>query len=400
MKRAMALLCLTAGAAGQDDRIVTIHGDEIAVRIAGFADDRLVLGTSAAPIALEEIAEIRLAGEAAATPTSHGVVVVRSGARIPAASVRGDGARVSFDSPWSERPVDLPLTAVRALRFAGWDDADGEFVRALANPHTTSDYLFATHRESGVTSRLSVRVVGFTGDRLEVETRRGSTNTLPADQIVGIVFGDSNGLSPTPAPRPRVKLHLRTGVTLAGKLLAWNTQALGLRIDDGPALSIPRSAIERVTIDSGRLASLSDLEPIDVTQTPAFDRVRPWLRDATPVGAGIELGGRRYSRGLCLVPRTTLTFALTPGEFDEFAATIGIDDRSSDLANAVFRVRLDERVVFESDAVARGSDPHPLRLPLGDAKQLVLETDFGENFDLGDHCVFAAARLLRSRPGG
>jgi hypothetical protein len=140
---------------------------------------------------------------------------------------------------------------------------------------------------------------------------------------------------------------------------------------------------------------LSDLAPV-AEHTPAFDRVREWLRDATPNGAGIVLGGRSYCRGLCLIPRTTLTFDIDAGRYDVFEATVGIDDRSSTQADAVIRIRADGRLVFEAAGVQLGQTPRPLELPILGVSTLVIEADFGTNFDLGDHCVFAVARLLRS----
>ena len=113
-------------------------------------------------------------------------------------------------------------------------------------------------------------------------------------------------------------------------------------------------------------------------------------------GKGIQLGGRVYRRGLCLLPRTTMTFALEPGQFDVFESVIGIDDRSRSQAHAVFRVLVDEKLVYEAEAVTLADPPMELRIPLAGVKKLTLQTDFGKNFDLGDHCVFAGARLVKN----
>jgi hypothetical protein len=146
-------------------------------------------------------------------------------------------------------------------------------------------------------------------------------------------------------------------------------------------------------MQSDRLVWLSDLQP-KVEQTPAFDRVWPIGVDRTPAGKGLQLGGVVHARGLCLVPRARLTYDLG-GRFDVFEAVVGIDDRAGPDAHALLRVLVDGVVVWDGGARVRGQQPASLRLELKKAKSLALEADFGSNYDLGDFCVFADARLVQ-----
>jgi len=52
-------------------------------------------------------------------------------------------------------------------------------------------------------------------------------------------------------------------------------------------------------------------------------------------------------------------------------------------------------VVWDGGARVRGQKPEALRLELKKAQSLALEADFGRNYDLGDFCVFADARLVQ-----
>ena len=106
------------------------------------------------------------------------------------------------------------------------------------------------------------------------------------------------------------------------------------------------------------------------------------------------LGGKACARGLCMVPRTKLTWDLG-GRYDVFEATIGIDDRGGPEAHAVFRVLVDDKVVFDSGPRTRGQAPEAIRVELHKAKTLALEVDFGKNYDLGDYCVFADPRVVQ-----
>ncbi|MFT4842036.1 MAG: hypothetical protein ACI8UD_004290, partial [Planctomycetota bacterium] len=60
-----------------------------------------------------------------------------------------------------------------------------------------------------------------------------------------------------------------------------------------------------------------------------------------------------------------------------------------------FRVLADGKQVFESKPMTRGQRPLALRIDLNKAKALVLEVDFGKNYDLGDFCAFADARVVQ-----
>ncbi|HIE70945.1 MAG TPA: hypothetical protein EYP98_12655, partial [Planctomycetes bacterium] len=64
-------------------------------------------------------------------------------------------------------------------------------------------------------------------------------------------------------------------------------------------------------------------------------------------------------------------------------------------AHAIFRVFVDGKLVFESQPMTRGKKPEDLRVALNKAKSLVIEVDFGKNYDLGDFCAFADARVVQ-----
>ena len=92
--------------------------------------------------------------------------------------------------------------------------------------------------------------------------------------------------------------------------------------------------------------------------------------------------------------RSRLTFDLG-GKYDVFEATIGIDERGGPQAHAIFRVLVDGKVAFDSGPVQRDSQAQVVRVELAKCQSLAIEADFGKNFDLGDLCAFADARLVQ-----
>jgi len=332
-------------------------------------------------------------GTSAQDAAASGMLHMRSGMALACSFIDADGMQVRLLIPPSLAPVSLSLRHLFSLRVMQEAEEDGGFARALERPPSTNDYLFAVNRDSGKINRLSVTVQGFVDGNLQVLFHE-ELRPVPIDRIYGLVLGRDLGSPPEPLARPTVTLSFDDGQSAHGRLSRWDGKHCSLTLADGATLQLPCSSVLRFTVQSSKVLFLSDLDP-SVEQVPAFDRIRPWLRDSSPAGKGLELHGKTYARGLCLIPHTKLTFDLD-GSFDFFAAVVGIDDRSSREANADFRVYADSEVVFEATTVRQGQASRFLRIPLAGHKHLTLEADFGANFDFGDHCLFANARLLKN----
>ncbi len=322
---------------------------------------------------------------------------LRSGLQLPLRIVGGDDKSLDVDTPFGAA-LALPWIRMHAVLTAELSGDDRAlFDSALAAPLDTQDILLARDRQSGKLTRLSLHVLGIAGEDLRVDFR--GERSVPLTQVAAIVFGKESGAAAPALPLPTVALHgrgdARDAVETGGRLLSLDAKVLRVQIPDGPTLAIPVAALGGLEVRSSRIAWLSAMEPSAVERTAALDTPPLLLRDAAPGGEGLVLGTHRYARGLCAVPRTRVSFALEPGAFDHFETTIGIDERSTGPADAVFRVLLDGKVAWQLEHVHRGT-AETVRVPLGDARTLSLEVDFGDNFDLGDHCVFAAARLLKS----
>lgn len=389
---------VTAHVAAQEPRgtVTTIAGESFPATIAAI-DGGVVrfVGTNGAErdVPLDELDVIEVGGTTPPVAAEPGRIWLRSGTSLGANVLGGSERGVKVDVGLGP-PQELAFVHVRALRFEAADaagDYDG-FARALEDPDATDDFLFAWNRRTGKLSRLSVRVLGLEEDALRVDYR--GERTVPLDQVHGIVFGRDNGVVPPAPPLPSAVVSVAGGVKLAGTPLDSSGESIRLRLPEDATLELPVETIERIDVRSSRVLRLSAVPPDDVVQIPAFDRVRPWLVDRAPGGPGLEVGRQRFARGLCLIPRTRLTWRLEPHAFDVFESTIGIDARSTGPADAVFRVLLDGEVAFEQQHVGPGF-VETVRVPLDAATTLSLEVDFGERLDLGDHCAFADARLLK-----
>jgi hypothetical protein len=110
----------------------------------------------------------------------------------------------------------------------------------------------------------------------------------------------------------------------------------------------------------------------------------------------MQIGGRRFEKGIGCHSLTELVYSID-GAYDSFVATIGIDDSVRPRGAVVFRVRGDERVLFDSGPVTGTDDPRQIVVDVREVKELTLVVDYGPGLDVSDHADWGDARLLRRR---
>ncbi|MCU0862703.1 MAG: NPCBM/NEW2 domain-containing protein [Planctomycetes bacterium] len=393
-----------AAAAGAQDGVAgtlrTIDGRSWSGAVSVQDGKVVVRGDAAASapegLELAAISAFEPAGATAAAVTTPHRLWLRSGLELPIVRVGGraaaDGkpALVAVETAGGIR-FEVPLGNVRAIRHGGADRPEPALFRAdLQKPSPNDDLVYVIKGDKAQRSSVAVTALTDTGVDFLL---RGDLYDFELAGLCAIVFGANTGLAPDRQPMPRTRLELTSGEVLDGRLLELAAGGARLRLDEGVELMVPIAKLLRLGVTSDRLAWLSELTP-NVEQTPAFDRIWPWTVDRSLAGPGFKIAGRTFQRGIGMVPRTRLTYDLG-GRFDVFEAAIGIDDRGGPDAHALLRVFVDGKLAFESQPCTRGLPAQVLRVPLQKAKSLAIEADFGQNFDLGDHCVFADARVLQ-----
>jgi hypothetical protein len=392
------LLGSLAAQTGPNGTVSTIDGRSLSGAVTIDAEGHARVATATGdPVTLgvDEIASFEAAGTTPKVVTTPHRLWLRSGLELPCvriagvAAAEGKPARLAVELP-SGATVEVAISTVRAVRHGGDERAEPpSFLADLADPPANGDLLYI--QKDGKAQRFTVTVNGMQPSAVEFELR-GKAHEFELAGVTAIVFGKNTGFAADRQPRPRTAVDFATGEHLEGRLLELGAN-LRLRLDEGAVVEVANSQLVRLAVASDRLVWLSDLVP-KVEQTPAFDRVWPWTKDRSVAGPGFVIGGKTWGRGLGMVPRTRLVYDLG-GNYDLFEATIGIDDRGGPQAHAVFRVLVDDKVAYESPGRTRGMPPEVVRVELGRCQRLAVEVDFGKNYDLGDYCVFADARVLR-----
>lgn len=406
--RLAPLLGLAAALGAQDAaaRLRTFDGFEFHAVVEGLdGEGRLRLGAAGATgaevaervtamlrdgVPLEAVESVVFDAREPAALVDSPFVLLRSAQRLLGVLSGGEGKDLLVNVHGARGATRVPLAFVAAVRVAAKPLAeDGGFAQDLLKPDAAADWLYALQGER--VRRLSVTVKEVRAREILVDFT-GTERTLPLERVYGMVFAQRSGAPPPSQALPLVRLGLRRHEPVVGRLAAMDQQDLTLVLAEGGELRFPREQVMRMRVRSPRCVFLSDLEPARVEQTPALERVWPWVRDQAPGGQPIRLGGVAYEHGLVLIPRTRLSFAVPPG-FARFETTVGLEDRAGPKGHAVFRILGDDKVLFDSGPFPYGTPPKPVSLDVRSVKTLTLEADFGDHLDLGDHCVFADARM-------
>ncbi len=387
-------LCAQAAPIG---KLVTIDGRTLNGTFTVDASGRAVLdGTGGkVELSLDEVLGFEPEGAVQQVVEAPHRVWLRSGIELPAVRITGKAGGAGKPSLLIvELPVgatiELPLGALAAVRHGGSErPAPVSFAADRVAVPDNNDLIYV--QKDGKATRSSVTITGLQEQLVDFELR-GKSYDFSLLAVTAMVFGKNTGFAADRQTRPRATLVLTTGEHLEGKLLELGA-TVRLRLDEGAVVEAPSQRVFRMEIASDRLRWLSEWKP-QVAQTPAFDRTWPWTVDGSVAGPGLVIGGRRWSRGIGMVPRTRLTYELA-GEYDVFEAMIGIDDRGGPQAHAIFRVLVDDKVAYESVAHTRGMPATAVLVELHKCRRLAIEVDFGKNYDLGDYCAFADARVVR-----
>lgn len=163
--------------------------------------------------------------------------------------------------------------------------------------------------------------------------------------------------------------------------------------------SLPKAELDaslvlpRLRVRGGATTMLSAIDPVSVTENGAFGVVWPHARDRLIDGSPIILGGQRYRHGVTIHSEASLVWPID-GAFIRFQSAVGIADALGFEGDCIVRIRIDDAEVWQ--ARIRGGDAvRRVDIACDGGKRLQVVVEMGERYDIGDHVVFADARLIR-----
>jgi len=398
---AVSLWASTVGIGG-GPTVLTVTGERLEVaRIDGLGDAGfLVRDRDGGPreIPLASVVSIRYRSSDTRVPADAAEVVLSDGDRL-VGRIEG-GSETSLRIRTSLGAVDAPVEAIRYVLFPAHRAVPtDEIDLSLRNDRDTL-YRIAGRSADRTVDTVGGTLVGFGKEDLAF-TGPGGSFTFRYEDLAALVLAATG--PPREAPPSVARVRGGDGTAVTGILATLTPDEATLRDTPVGLLQIPAGAIDSISFRNPAFVFLSDLEPVEVRETPYFGPDDAFLfrfrRDRTVSGGELVLGGIRYEKGLGVHARCVLAYDLA-GRFRTFHSLIGIDDEAERMpATAVvaFRVVVDGDSRFESGPFREGDPPRIVPgIDVSGAHRLVLEVDFGDASDAGDRAIWANALLTRA----
>ena len=286
--------------------------------------------------------------------------------------------------------VNVPLAALRYVLCEANSEAKRQEFEQYLSKRSGTDVLRLLSRDGSAVNTFE----GFLGDADDLgETIRfkpedGEQAQVSLARIRGLVFNRK----PDPLPKPVARVFDTTGSVVPVTRIATNADSYHLESPLGLTLDLPKPLAQRFDFSPGKMAYLSDLDPLRsegeliVAVTPIF------TRDKHLEGGPISLSRKTYSKGLSTHARCVLDYDVTG--YNYFRSVVGIDDAMEGAGQAVIRIDGDGKELFTT-TIGSKDKPQEVELKIANVSKLRLTIDYGDDGDLGTHVDFAEARVMK-----
>lgn len=330
---------------------------------------------------------------------ARATVTLVNGDELGARVLGGAGETLELELVGGVR-VPFQLGGLRSLVFPARIPPDQ--LLALA-PAPEGDRLY---RRTAALDALDGTLEGFAAEGVRFDSVLGQ-RTIPWSEVGALYIEALDGGR---APRATAGVPVvvsfagRDGGRVRGALLALERERCRILLGGESEVALPYWAVAEIQVDDGRHTYLSALEPSGESGrgAPFGDELGmswPHKMDRNVLGGELRAGGVPHRRGIGMHAPSALRFTLD-GSYRALRGSVAIDDSallnaSAARGSAIFRVRADGQVLWESPLV-RGGDP-VLALPaldLAGKRELVLEVDPAGDF-AGDRASWLAPVLVR-----
>lgn len=237
-------------------------------------------------------------------------------------------------------------------------------------------------------------VMAISATEVNVQAAGGAAPAaVPLESVVAVQFASSAAGEAKPSQRA-FRVSLNDGSRLTGSSVALGGEELTLTLSSGDTRKIPVAQVIGIEQANGPVAWLSSVPPDESVHTPLFETVRPARMDQSVSGDPIRFGDRTFTRGIGVHSRSVIRWPLD-GQYRSFRTQYAIDGELP-YANVTVRILLDDQVVHERADFAAGELSPVVQLPLGNARQLVLEVDYGRTYDVQDRFNWIEPALLKT----
>jgi hypothetical protein len=314
-------------------------------------------------------------------PASRFTLYLAGGDRITGTPGALEGETFSWSAP-SAGKVDVTLKRVLAVTRGG------DAIPRRDEKHAAEDVVALAN---GDFTRGLISAIDANGITVQAD---GNPITVSWDAVKSVLLA-AVASSAEPANNERgVRITLADGSILSGRAFTLAGDKAALAAADGAQRDLAAASVTSIEQLNGPVAWLSSLPPSENVQTPFLETVFPARMDRTVVGEPIRFGDRTFARGIGVHAYSRMTWQLPEGNRYESFRTRYAVDGDKPYANVTVRVKLDDKVVHEAQDFVAGKLADVVQVPLGNAKTLTLEVDYGKTYDVQDRFNWIEPALL------
>lgn len=217
--------------------------------------------------------------------------------------------------------------------------------------------------------------------------------SVPQGNLFGLVY--LRTIDPQAMPVLCKVIDMQQSEYLASSL-SFDKQTVKLTTSCGVSLELPLDSLHKMDFSRGKLAYLSDLEPLRVALSGDEDRLSSYRKDVNLDGGPLKIHGVTYPKGLSLLATTELEFDLK-GEYREFHAIAGFDDQVGGIDDKVIlEIDGDGKQLFKLD-LSRSDKirSHPVHLAIKDVQRLRIVVRADGALEFGRHIDLANAQVSK-----
>ena len=377
-----------------------VAGSSLRGELVDLSADAVVVQSDAGPQRLELANVWELTATQTAAPASRPVTVWVE--LTDESLIRGDSytaaAGTATVRTTAGHSLSIRTAAIRAVRFRDYASAPqlAQRWQEISTAKASGDSLVVRRGDNldqltGVIRDVTDEAVQFESDGDTVQAKRTKLEGL-------LYYHPASG----ELPRRAAQVTDASGSQWSVKSLRKADDQLALVTVAGVAASLPLAQLKRIDFSSGNSQWLDALEPQSVRWRPFIQTKLPTETAARlfqprgPAARGghpLLLAGQEYDRGLAVHSRTELVYRLT-GDFHQFLAVAGIDDRVRPAGNVRLVISGDDRELF-AQTITGADPPLALQVDITGVKRLKILVDFGEQLDIADCLDLCDARITK-----
>ena len=287
-------------------------------------------------------------------------------------------------------PVSLPLELCQGILMSvpASPAEQGRSFSRLLNHQEEVDLITLINGD-----RIKGEFVGLQDEHFTLDTSIGEVRAS-IGQTQSLAF-NPDLISVPETPKSFAVVMFSDGSALRVSSIASDGDLIIAEAIGGFEFSIPVTTIRVIRFYDSDRVSLASLPPTETNVISYLSMSRQPQRNRNVIGCFLSLEGQPVFSGIGVASGTTESWLLD-GQYDQFRATVGIDDATQGAGSAIFKVLVDGAVAWKSDVLTGNSVPVEIPpVDLADADRITLVTEIAERGNVLDYADWCQPLLVR-----